>query len=55
MAEARTLSREVLIRPLVEVKNRYGPSHTYAMLSAAFVTFFLSIPGEFPGCPSPTL
>jgi hypothetical protein len=28
-----------------QLKNRYGPWYTYAMVSAAFFTFFLPIPG----------
>jgi hypothetical protein len=52
VVKARALPRKVLARVIAqakkrygELKHRYGPRYTYAMVSAAFFTLFVPIPG----------
>ena len=53
VAKAWALPRKLLTGGIVQVKqrykqlkNRYGPRYTHAMLIAVFLTFFLPIPGS---------
>jgi hypothetical protein len=53
VAKVRVLPRKLLTGVIVQVKkrfeqlkSRYGPRYTNAMLGAAFFTFFLPIPGS---------
>ena len=50
---ARALPREGLTRAVArmrtinrELKNRYGPSYTKAMMSSVFIGLFLPLPGS---------
>ena len=53
VVKARALPRKVLARVIAqakkrygELKHRYGPRYTSAMLSAAFIGFVLPLPGS---------
>src|SRR5712692_12061358 len=53
VAKARALPRQVWSAAMAQVqkryqalKHRYGPRYTKAMLSAAFLAFFLPLPGS---------